>query len=422
MTNVKRVAMVSGIIIVLSGITALVDTAWLVLRQDAFVAGFYQALVHFAKSVTANFIFASLPGIVTALVVYLITGGKQPQKPTRVALSLAAAALFSVLAVTLSYESTSGYIPFVGRYLVCLALAAVSFTVGLKIGSFLNKRIYTARKPFNALIIVSATLVIALTFTGFRLPGPKTYDLERNEIAGPNVIIITIDALRRDFVSAYEKTHVTTPNIDRFAERGYRFENSFSNNPWTIPSMTTMLTGRYPSVHRVDAGTSLGDLPTLAEILKSHRYQTEAYIGNGIMDSDYGYSKGFDVYGVHHEEIWLRPFKRTVVGRLYRKLSAFIPSPFKAGRGTDSTEWCTAKLVERIPRLHGRAEPYFLWVHYMDPHTPLTPPLKYISGDPARKKSTGLSGWKRRSATTKKTSRFLTKIFSSNFTPPKSGT
>jgi arylsulfatase A-like enzyme len=202
--------------------------------------------------------------------------------------------------------------------------------------------------------------------------------MKGEDIDGPNILIISIDALRRDYVSAYNESYVETPNLDRFAERGYRFECSYSNSPWTLPSMMTMCTGQYPSVHGIAFGKLPADLPTLAQALKGHGYRTEAYSGNGVMKREYGFEKGFDKYLVHTEDDWYYPFRNTPVGRILYQIDKKTPAFLKIGKHTDSTTWCSGILAERINALHSESQPFFLWVHLMDPHTPLTPPIEYI--------------------------------------------
>ncbi|MCP4229781.1 MAG: sulfatase-like hydrolase/transferase, partial [bacterium] len=200
---------------------------------------------------------------------------------------------------------------------------------------------------------------------------------------GPNIIIISFDAMRRDYVSAYNTDHVSTPNIDYVAEKGYKFENSFSNSPWTLPSLMTMNSGQYPSVHGIHKKKMPADVPTLAVLLKRRGYRTEAYIGNEILRPGYDFDKGFDRFEVFNDIVYLRPVKNTSVGRVIAITRKRLNRPAVSGNYENTTRWCTEKALKRIEHLHD-GPPYFLWIHYLDPHTPLTPPKKYIAGDSSR--------------------------------------
>ncbi|MBK7760556.1 MAG: sulfatase-like hydrolase/transferase [Deltaproteobacteria bacterium] len=76
--------------------------------------------------------------------------------------------------------------------------------------------------------------------------------------ARPDVILISIDTLRADHVGAYGYDRPTTPTLDALAARGARFTQARSPSPWTLPTHTTMLTGRLPLEHGVvDDGARL---------------------------------------------------------------------------------------------------------------------------------------------------------------------
>jgi len=112
------------------------------------------------------------------------------------------------------------------------------------------------------------------------------------------VILISIDTLRADHLSAYGYRRIRTPNIDSFAEHGTLFGNVDAQVPLTLPSHTSLFTSTYPfqnrieeNAERVPAGTV-----TLASVLKAHGYKTAAFIGSVFLESEMGLDQGFDVY------------------------------------------------------------------------------------------------------------------------------
>jgi arylsulfatase A-like enzyme len=195
----------------------------------------------------------------------------------------------------------------------------------------------------------------------------------------PNILIIVIDALRRDHVSCYGYDFVETTNIDAFASRSIIFRDAYANAPWTIPSMYTMLTSDYPTDRGIGTGfTRNGKFQslTLAEILRGNGYDTEAYIANSVIDPEIGFGLGFDRY-IMYEDIPLFAFLDR--STLYLFIETLRELKNLRGR-TDTTAWLTETLCGRLTVK--RDKPFFIWAHYFDPHQPLAPPIKYIKGDP----------------------------------------
>lgn len=113
-----------------------------------------------------------------------------------------------------------------------------------------------------------------------------------------NVILISLDSLRRDYVGVYNGKKDFTPNIDKLAEDSVVFENAFSHAPWTIPSHVSILSGLNPNSH--GANTFSDKLPpfvkTLPQILRERGYLTFAFTGGGLLSANFGFSKGFNQY------------------------------------------------------------------------------------------------------------------------------
>jgi arylsulfatase A-like enzyme len=233
-------------------------------------------------------------------------------------------------------------------------------------------KLYRKRWAKIALSGASAIAVVA-AIMGYSIPE------ERYTVAGdqlhnpPNVLIITIDALRRDCVSFYEEGLTETPNLDGFAEKSIVFKRAYTPSPWTIPSMYSMLTSHYPSVHGADDHHRGNDnLVNLAQVLKTYGYSTEAYVANSIMDRELGFDRGFDTYLMYEdtaELTWARYSTLYLfVARITGEESYFAPPP-------DTTKWLTDILTRKLSKK--RDKPFFIWAHYLDPHGPLTPPLEF---------------------------------------------
>lgn len=123
-----------------------------------------------------------------------------------------------------------------------------------------------------------------------------------------HVLLIVVDALRADHVGCYRDSGESrTPSIDGLAREGVRFSNAISQASWTRASVTSLMTGLYPTQHglvdrvkqRRAGGASIGALdpsiPTLAEILSAGGFATAAFLaGNANLKPAFGTTRGFD--------------------------------------------------------------------------------------------------------------------------------
>jgi len=111
-------------------------------------------------------------------------------------------------------------------------------------------------------------------------------------------VLISIDTLRADHLSAYGYTRIHTPNIDSFAQQGTLFTNIESQIPLTLPSHTSLLTSTYPFQNRIEENAERvpAGAVTLASILRDHGYKTAAFIGSVFLEAEMGLDQGFDFY------------------------------------------------------------------------------------------------------------------------------
>ncbi|MCP4228888.1 MAG: sulfatase [bacterium] len=191
----------------------------------------------------------------------------------------------------------------------------------------------------------------------------------------PNVIIISIDALRRDHISVYSERYIETPNIDDFASESIVYTNAYTNSPWTMPSLYTMLSSKYPSVHDVrEFKPGNRRIKMLAQILAENGYDTEAIVSNPLVRDDFGFDKGFYRYNRFNETI---PFGAFKVVSLCNSISAIAVYFDRPGCEGDATPWVTGMLTSKLAK--NRKRPFFIWAHYMDPHWPYFPPDEFVN-------------------------------------------
>ncbi|HED63930.1 MAG TPA: hypothetical protein ENJ09_00080 [Planctomycetes bacterium] len=130
---------------------------------------------------------------------------------------------------------------------------------------------------------------------------PVLRDASRSP-ARQNLLLISIDTLRADFVGSYGASQNPfpdnlTPNLDRLASQGIRCAHVEGQAPYTLPGHATLLSGQFPSVHGVQRTTqaiSRRRSPLLAETLSAAGYRTQAFTGGGFVNADFGFDRGFD--------------------------------------------------------------------------------------------------------------------------------
>jgi arylsulfatase A-like enzyme/Tfp pilus assembly protein PilF len=179
----------------------------------------------------------------------------------------------------------------------------------------------------------------------------------------PNVLLITIDTLRADHLGCYGDRQAATPVLDALAHEGVRFDRAFTAVPLTLPSHTAMMTGTYPFANGVrdQPGFRLGPgIPTLAEIFSNAGYATGAVIASPVLDRRFGLARGFGFYddriaGAALQQTGDLPELKRPAGEVVARALAWL--------GTDAV----------------REHPFFLWLHFYDPHQPYHAPEPYRS-------------------------------------------
>ena len=166
---------------------------------------------------------------------------------------------------------------------------------------------------------------------------------------GPNILLITIDTLRADHLSCYGYSRLTSPHIDRLARQGVRFQSAYSPVPLTGPAHSSLLTSVYPQQHGATInGMKISAKPrpvTLAQLLRRNGYRTGAFVSAWpLKKSILGLGRGF---GVYNEKF-----------SYHYKL-------VNAARRADEV---TAAALQWLQK--PRRRPFFLWVHFFDPHSP----------------------------------------------------
>ncbi len=181
--------------------------------------------------------------------------------------------------------------------------------------------------------------------------------------SGPSVLLITLDTTRADRLSVYDYALADTPVYDTLAREGVIFSRAYSTCPLTIPSHSTILTGRPPPSHGVrDNGDFIlgDDAITLAERFSDAGWATAAFTSAFPTQARWGFAQGFDVY---HD-----PLPRLPTQRDWRDERV----------ATEVVDDALSTLSE-MP-----SGPVFSWVHLFDAHWPYAPPPAFADAHPGR--------------------------------------
>lgn len=184
----------------------------------------------------------------------------------------------------------------------------------------------------------------------------------------PDVVVVTIDTLRRDHCSLYGYSVPTTPNLDALAGGGVRFDRAYAESATTAPSHAVLMTGRHfrgTGVTQNGAAISSDDV-TLAEALRDGGYQTAAFVSSFPLLTRFGFSQGFETYDDHFE------MEQASIGR--RKVVSFAHDRYAGATLERAQNWLGTNPVDK---------PLFLWVHYVDPHAPYKAPEQFEGDWPA---------------------------------------
>jgi arylsulfatase len=199
----------------------------------------------------------------------------------------------------------------------------------------------------------------------------------RKEAGGWNVLLVVVDTLRADRLSLYGYHRPTSPNLEAFAREAVLFTNARSPAGCTFPSTNSLLTSRHPAVFLLRPGYTMAipeTVRSLPEILREHGYSTAAVSASSIVRNTPskinpigGFGRGFHVF----DESCVEKHARCINDR-------------------------ATGLVEVL------REPWFLYLHYMEPHAPYRPPPDFprrFAATPDRARAQGVQRWARRGDT-----------------------
>ena len=226
----------------------------------------------------------------------------------------------------------------------------------------------------------------------------------------PNVLFLMADQMRADALGCYGNTVVQTPNLDALAAHGVRFERMFGAYPVCAPNRASIVTGRYPSVHRLRANGMrlLHSEVTLMQVLREHGYATYGTgkmhfgpqwhfpaDGGPIIDPDPATAISpqpgddeYPWYGFERvaltEDHRMGPYGEYLAAHGYNVWDELHSASYPQSATERSafpkehhqTTWITDRAIDMLDD-HPGDRPFFLWVSYVHPHHPFNPPAPY---------------------------------------------
>jgi arylsulfatase A-like enzyme len=192
---------------------------------------------------------------------------------------------------------------------------------------------------------------ITLSILAAALAGASLWAAPAADAPLPNVLLISIDTLRADHLSCYGYARRTSPYIDGLAREGTRFSRAYTVIPLTGPAHLSLFTSRYPQENGVRRnGVALPDnraIVTLPQILRGHGYKTGAFGSSWpLLGRLTHLNRYFDTYDEH-------------MNRTYQL--------FNSSRYAEDV---TPRALTWLHKHANKKKPFFLWVHYFDPHEP----------------------------------------------------
>ncbi len=212
----------------------------------------------------------------------------------------------------------------------------------------------------------------------------------------PNILLISLDSTRQDLLSCYGRKPVhapplkTTPNIDRLAAEGVRFENAYASTSWTLPSHAALLTGQPDLVHGVeyDSLAISASRPLLAEVLGSNGYRTTGFFSGPYLSPDYGFGRGFERYAacygndlalaLEEQARCVRDVLSTAdpqrATALQAEYSRAVKEAELLSQRDVSSKMVTDAVLGELASARIDDRPWFIFAHYFDPHYDYVPP------------------------------------------------
>ncbi|WP_264556427.1 sulfatase [Halocatena marina] len=203
-----------------------------------------------------------------------------------------------------------------------------------------------------------------------------------------NIIWITIESTRADHTSLYSYERDTTPNLRRIAnsDGGRSFSNCISHGIWTRSSIASILTGTWPSRHRagMDSERIPAELKTVPELLRESGYHTAAISPNANLSSATDLDRGFDDFVWIDKSTLLKNINKSTILKNIINIRNHGGGMTRDTRRHNTGYMMGDMAKRRLRSFANSSEPFFLYLHFGDPHHPYYPPLPLLKQEAKR--------------------------------------
>jgi arylsulfatase A-like enzyme len=225
--------------------------------------------------------------------------------------------------------------------------------------SWMRARASGRRGPLAAVLILQLVTFLLVVACGDPAPSAPA----------PNVVVVVMDTVRMDHLGLYGYERETSPNLDALAAESRVYDNAHSVSNWTAPSHASLFTGHYPVAHELTREHRRLDtpLPTLAELLRHHGYETFAVVSNAVVMGQALYARGFSQY----RQPWLDRQRKVEEIKYLPEDKQKIERGLWGTLDRENLREVGSWLEDRRPD-----RPFFLFVNLIGAHTP------YLSAGP----------------------------------------
>lgn len=265
--------------------------------------------------------------------------------------------------------------------LTVMLIAAGIALAGLVVG-WIALSVVRGNRKTGAIAAVAAYLaivIIGVVLSTTRVSAAKEIDFTPvSGLSAPNIVLIAVDTLRADYLKVYDpEAKANTPAIDALRADSILYDKCFAQSSWTKASFATIFSGRYPENHNaVSKGSVLPEsVTTFPEMLKDHGYYTQGFCNNPNIAATYNYDQGFVEYA------YLNPRYLFFAGQSAEKMTLYktlrqVYNKLMGGRINvrdfyQPADTVTASGLSWLDsQSRPKDSPFFLFLHYMDPHDP----------------------------------------------------
>jgi arylsulfatase A-like enzyme len=245
-------------------------------------------------------------------------------------------------------------------------------------------------------VLVSCAPVLAARLTTEeQIPVRRPAAAARPDDRRPNIVLITLDTVRADHLSVYGYSRETSPFLKRWVANGATlYMRSVATSNWTLPTHASIFTGRSPMVHggrwsreRPFPVAISERTPMLTELLAQAGYRTAGFAANsGNLTKRFGFDRGFSEYDASPlTNLLARGQREYLLRERVRRTIATLVEPTREWALFASADTIERKACVFLRSAAGRSQPFFLFLNFMDAHSPYVPPLKFTTRFPGKK-------------------------------------